>query len=190
MCLISLPVEQKIGKIMTELCRKCGELLLEFSFCVRCKELIQQICSACKKTTKEQFHQYCIYELHILKIFPITPDPWLEKRKISDVTPLPISHIKNNKIIPTYEKNNAVLAIAKVLERIGKPVLEQVCSRIYSKYNCHLIDCYDNPEYLADVLKEMFGSAYKDIIETIEESVEDYVPEEPIREFLAIIKST
>ena len=175
---------------MTELCRKCGELLLEFSFCIRCKESIQQICSTCKETTEEQLHQYCIYHLHILKMFPITPDPWLGKRKISDVTPLPISHIKNDSIIPTYEKNNAVLAIAKVLERIGKPVLEQVCSRIYSKYNCYLIDCYDNPEYLADVLKELFGAAYKDIIKTIEENVEDYVPEEPIREFLAIIKST
>jgi len=139
---------------------------------------------------EEQFHEHCIYQLHILKMFPITPDPWLGKRKISDVTPLPIPHIKNDTIIPTYEKNNTVLAIAKVLEEIGKPVLEQVCSRIYSKYNRYLIDCYDNPEYLADVLKELFGAAYKDIIKTIEENVEDYVPEEPISEFLAIIKST
>jgi len=139
---------------------------------------------------EEQFHEHCIYQLHILKMFPITPDPWLGKRKISDVTPLQISNIKNDSIIPTYEKNNVVLAIVKVLEGIGRPVLEQVCSRIYSKYNCYLIDCYDNPEYLADVLKELFGVSYKDIIKTIEENVEDYVPEEPIREFLAIIKST
>lgn len=175
---------------MKELCRKCGEQLLEFSFCIRCKELIQQICSGCKQTTEEQFHQYCVYQLQILKMFPITPDPWLEKRKKSDVIPQSISHIKNNKTIPAYEKNNVILAIAKVLEEIGKPVLEQVCSRIYSKYNCYLIECYDNPEYLADVLKELFGSAYKKIIERIEESVEDYVPEEPIQDFLAIIKST
>jgi len=100
------------------------------------------------------------------------------------------SEIKNKKIIPIYEKNDAVIAIAKVLERVGKPVLEQVCSNLYSKYHCYLIDCYDNPEYLADVLKELFGAAYKDIIKTIEENVEDYVPEEPISEFLAIIKST
>jgi len=175
---------------MTELCRKCGELLLEFSFCVRCKESIQQICSACKKTTDEQFHKYCIYQLQILKIFPITPDPWLEKRKLSDVILLPISHIKINKIIPTYEKNNAILVIARALERIGKPVLEQVCSTLYSKYHCYLIECYDKPEYLVDVLKELFGAAYKNIIKTIEENVEDYEPSESLEEFLAIIKST
>ena len=175
---------------MKDLCRKCGELLQEFSFCIRCKEPIQQICGACKKTSDEQFHQYCTYQLQILKMFPIRPDPWLEKRKKSDVVTPPTSQIKNNTTIPTYEKNNAILAIAKVLERIGKPVLEQVSSRIYSKYNCYLIECYDHPEYLVDVLKELFGAAYKDIIETIEENVEDYEPEEPIRGFLAIIKST
>lgn len=174
---------------MTELCRKCGELLLEFSFCIRCKESVQQICSACKETTEEQFHQHCTYQLHILKMFPIPPDPWLGKRKISHVSPLPNPHIKNNTTIPTYEKNNAVLAIVKVLEGIGRPILEQVCSRLYSKYNCYLIDSYDHPEYLADVLKELFGVSYKDIIKTIEENVEDY-PDKPIREFLAIIKST
>ncbi|MGI0040701.1 MAG: hypothetical protein ACRD94_01915 [Nitrosopumilaceae archaeon] len=175
---------------MNELCRKCGELLLEFSLCVRCKESIQQICSTCKKTTEEQFHQYCTYQLHILKIFPITPDTWFEKRKISNVSPIPISHIKNKITIPMYEKNNAILAIAKVLEKVGRPVLEQVCNNLYSKYRCYLIECYDHPEYLADVLKELFGAAYKNIIKTIEENVEDYEPREPLEEFLAIIKST
>lgn len=175
---------------MSELCRKCGELLLDFSFCIKCKESIQQICGTCKKKTEEQFHQYCLYQLHILKIFPITPDTWFEKLKISYLSPLQNSHIENKIIIPIYEKNNSVLAIVKVLERIGKPLLEQVCGRIYSKYHCYLIDCYDHPEYLTDVLKELFGAAYKNIIETIEESTKDHEPKEPIREFLTIIKST
>ena len=175
---------------MSELCRKCGELLLDFSFCIKCKESIQRICSACKKKTGEQFHQYCLYQLRILKIFPITPDTWFEKLKISYLSSLQNSHIENKIIIPTYEKNNSVLAIAKVLEKIGKPLLEQVCGRIYSKYHCYFIDCYDHPEYLTNVLKELFGDAYKNIIETIEESTKGHEPKEPITEFLAIIKST
>lgn len=175
---------------MKELCRKCGELLQEFSFCIKCKEPIQQICGLCKQVTDEQFHQYCAYQLQILKMFPVTPDPWLKKHKKSDITTLPSFHIKNNQTIPAYEKNNVVIAIAKALERIGNPVLEQVCSRIYSKYNCYLIECYDKPEYLVDVLKELFGGAYKEIIKTIEKNMRDYLPDESISEFLAIIKST
>jgi len=175
---------------MTELCRKCGETLLDFSLCVICRETIQRICMMCRNTTEEDFHQQCTYQLHILKLFPIPPDIWFEKRKRTVTSTLLTSEIKNKKIIPIYEKNDAVIAIAKVLERVGKPVLEQVCSNLYSKYHCYLIDCYDNPEYLADVLKELFGASYKNIIKTIEENVEDYEPKEPLEEFLAIIRST
>ena len=57
-----------------ELCRKCGEALHEFSFCVRCRQSIQRICSVCKRKTEEQFHDYCLYQLQVLKLFPIPPD--------------------------------------------------------------------------------------------------------------------
>ena len=57
-----------------ELCRKCGESLHDFSFCVKCKEPIQRICSICKRQTVEQFHQHCVYQLEILRLFPIPPD--------------------------------------------------------------------------------------------------------------------
>ena len=175
---------------MTELCRKCGEALIDFSLCAICRETIQQTCSMCRNTTQENFHQQCKYQLHILKLFPIPPDTWFEKGKRSVESALLTSDIKNKKIIPINEKNDAVIAIAKVLESIGKPVLERVCSNLYSKYNCYLIDCYDNPEYLADVLREIFGASYKNIIKTIEENVKDYESKDTLVEFLAIIKST
>ena len=57
-----------------ELCRKCGEELHEFSFCVRCKQIIQKICGVCGRKTEEQFHEYCSYQLQVLKLFPIPPD--------------------------------------------------------------------------------------------------------------------
>ena len=65
---------------MDELCRKCGESLRVFSFCVKCKEPIQRICSVCERMTDEQLHTDCLYQLHILKLFPIPPDPMFEKK--------------------------------------------------------------------------------------------------------------
>ncbi len=65
---------------MDELCRKCGESLLEFSFCVRCKQSIQRMCGVCERMTDEQYHQDCAYQLHILKLFPIPPDRIFEKK--------------------------------------------------------------------------------------------------------------
>lgn len=140
--------------------------------------------------TEESFHQNCTYQLHVLKLFPIPPDTLFENHKNSVSFSSPISNLKNKVITPSYEKNGALIAIAKALENIGRPVLEQVYGNLYSKYHCNLIDCYDNPEYLADVLKELFGKSYKNIIETIEENTEYYEPKEPLEEFLAIIKST
>ena len=175
---------------MTEMCRKCGGELTDFSYCVICRESMQRICSLCINTTEESFHQNCTYQLHVLKIFPTPPDVWFEKHKNSVTFPSPISNIKNKVMTPSYEKNRAVIAVAKALEKIGRPVLEQVYGNLYSKYHCYLIDCYDNPEYLADVLKELFGKSYKNIIETIEENTKYYEPKEPLEEFLAIIRST
>ena len=67
---------------MSTLCRKCGESLLEFSFCIRCKESIQRICSVCRKITDERFHQQCIHQLYILKLFPIPSDKAFDRPKI------------------------------------------------------------------------------------------------------------
>ena len=69
---------------MDELCRKCGQSLRVFSFCVRCKEPIQQVCTVCQRITDEQVHSDCLYQLHILKLFPIPPDRVFEKK----ITPI------------------------------------------------------------------------------------------------------
>jgi hypothetical protein len=65
-----------------ELCRKCGEQLKEYSHCVKCKEIIQRICTVCQRKTEEQYHHECVYQLYILKLFPIPPDKALERNKV------------------------------------------------------------------------------------------------------------
>src|SRR5574342_856462 len=122
---------------MSELCRKCGESLIEFSFCVICKEALQQMCKVCMKMTDERFHKDCLYELQILKLFPIPPDHVFEKRKILDV-PFTTDFTQSKRIKNTYEKDHVVLAIEKILEKMGKPVLEKVRHSLYSKYHCYL----------------------------------------------------
>ena len=77
-----------------ELCRKCGEPLYEFAFCVRCHQLIQQMCNVCKRKTEEQFHDRCLYQLQVLKLFPIPPDNKIKDGlKMMDL----IVHFQQNK---------------------------------------------------------------------------------------------
>ena len=75
-----------------ELCRKCGEPLHAFSFCIICYQMVQQICNICGKKPEERFHSRCMYELQILKLFPVPPDIYLLKTiKVKALSPAIVS---------------------------------------------------------------------------------------------------
>ncbi|NIM25515.1 MAG: hypothetical protein GTN97_06755 [Nitrosopumilaceae archaeon] len=43
-----------------ESCRGCGGILLDFSQCAECKQIISLICKSCHRKTMEQFHSRCL----------------------------------------------------------------------------------------------------------------------------------
>lgn len=59
------------------------------------------------------------------------------------------------------------LTIQKVLNDISTPAFEKVSKRLQKEYKCYIPDCYDHPEYLASVLKSIFGNAHMAIVEQI-----------------------
>ena len=73
------------------------------------------------------------------------------------------------------------------LLKIGKPALDQVSNRLYEEYHCYLGDCYDHPEYLANVLKNLFGKSHTVIVESIRKELSDFVEHKPIEKFLKVI---
>ena len=77
-----------------------------------------------------------------------------------------------------------IFAVENVLSNIGKPVLEQVCTKLYSKYHCLITDCYEHPEYLNSVLKDLFGDSYKEIIKSIKQNLEDFEEQKFVKNFL------
>jgi class 3 adenylate cyclase len=76
------------------------------------------------------------------------------------------------------------VAIEKSLLEIGTPVLDTAASHLFNRYHCLLTECYDNPEYLTRILKELFGNAHTSILHTIRENLGEYVHQKPIMEFL------
>lgn len=81
-----------------------------------------------------------------------------------------------------------IFAIEDTLSKMGESILEQVYAKLYSKHQCLLSDCYENPEYLNSVLKDLFGNSYKEIINSIEKNLEDFAAQEPIKNFLIKLK--
>lgn len=57
-----------------------------------------------------------------------------------------------------------ILAIVDTLLKISKGTLDSVQSRLNQEYKCSIQDCYEHPEYMDKVLKDMFGPVYHDVI--------------------------
>jgi hypothetical protein len=85
------------------------------------------------------------------------------------------------------EKALVGLAIEHTLLQIGKPIFDKVENQFREKYQCSIIDCYDHPEYLNEILREVFGKSHSDIIKAIEEFLKEF-RQEPIEIFIEKIK--
>ena len=79
------------------------------------------------------------------------------------------------------------LAIERTLLDMGTPVFEKVTSRLFRNYHCYLPDCHDHPEYLKNVLIDIYGNAHSTIVESIREKLEEFIHKKSIAEFVNVI---
>ena len=54
-----------------------------------------------------------------------------------------------------------------LLKTGGNPLLDNVNSRLYKKFNSSISGCYEHPDHLISVLQEIFGEAHREIIKII-----------------------
>lgn len=79
------------------------------------------------------------------------------------------------------------LAIEKSLLKIGKPAYEKAISMLEKKYQCHMPDCYEHPEYLNDVLKEIFGKSHTVIVNEIRQELVEFLHKRKVGRFVQVI---
>ena len=80
-----------------------------------------------------------------------------------------------------------ITAIEKSLLEIGKPDLNKVKQRLMDDYNRTLADCYDEPEFLARILKDIYGKAHVTIVDSIKKNLESMMTLEPVKKFVEVI---
>jgi nitric oxide reductase NorQ protein len=80
-----------------------------------------------------------------------------------------------------------IAAIEKSLLEIGKPDLNKVKQRLMEDYNRTLADCYDEPEFLSRILKDIYGKAHVTIVDAIKKNLDNLSETKPVKEFLDII---
>lgn len=79
------------------------------------------------------------------------------------------------------------LVIEKSLLEIGKPLYDNVVTYLEKEHDCFIPDCYEHPEYLVEVLKKLYGNAYRTIVKSINEQLEEFSYSRPITRFLEVI---
>ena len=84
-------------------------------------------------------------------------------------------------------KSVVTASVEKSLLEIGILELDLVTSRLKEDYNCEISDCLDHPEYLKQILCELFGNSYQDILKSIHESLERTSIEQPLVHFLNVL---
>ncbi|MBM3910077.1 MAG: hypothetical protein FJ356_00310 [Thaumarchaeota archaeon] len=94
---------------------------------------------------------------------------------------------------PTEEKllwkTQVSISVENTLREIGKFEFKKILDMLKENYNVSLSDCYDNPEFLKKILKDLFGNSYESIIAILEKNLDGLVLLEPIKEFLTIMKN-
>jgi len=81
------------------------------------------------------------------------------------------------------------VAVEHALLQMGKPELEMVEYQLKNDYNCTIGDCFEHPEYLKQVLNQLFGYCCEDILSTIEYVVRGGNIDNQIEKFLMVLKT-
>lgn len=101
---------------------------------------------------------------------------------------LETSHFVESLEHQNYDKIRKAL-VWSVLEKTfyGIGIYHQIIEELRKRYHCHLDDCYDHPEYLVTILKDLYGNSFKSVVKSINKQLDEFSYHLPITRFLNII---
>lgn len=71
------------------------------------------------------------------------------------------------------KRTMVTLAIKNTFLELGLEEYDKIILMLQKDYNCSLEDCYDNPEYLKQVLKDLLGDSYNDVLNSLKENIKN-----------------
>lgn len=77
--------------------------------------------------------------------------------------------------------------IEKVLLNIGLEVHSLVEKKLNKNYYYKFSDCYENPEPLHTILKELYGNSYAEIAKKITDELDDVTLDQKLSKFIDVI---
>jgi len=79
------------------------------------------------------------------------------------------------------------MSIEKALLDVGKETYDEVAHDLYKRYHSYFQDCYEHPEYLSEILKQLYGNAGKAVVDSIRKQLEEFSDHDQITRLLEVI---
>jgi two-component system chemotaxis response regulator CheY/two-component system response regulator (stage 0 sporulation protein A) len=87
------------------------------------------------------------------------------------------------------KKTMVTLALKNTLLELGIQEYDKVVSLLQKDYSCTLEDCYENPEYLRNILKDLFGDSYPDILSSLSENMKNILSQPSVKDFSQVLST-
>jgi hypothetical protein len=93
----------------------------------------------------------------------------------------------DEKAILANKKTLFAMAVEDALNEAGQPWNKIVTNELLKEYKCSISDCIEHPEYLKDVLNQIFGHADIVVISKIRKNLGEFGQERSVGEFLKVL---
>lgn len=122
--------------------------------------------------------------LNKLKPSAIIQEPLDIEEMIKTVNQLCAPSLDSEK---NMKKTMVTLALKNTLLELGVEEFDKVVSLLQKDYNSTLEDCFESPEYLKQILKDLFGNSYPDILNSLAENMKEISEHQDIKEFMQVL---
>lgn len=82
------------------------------------------------------------------------------------------------------KKTIVILAMKNTFLELGLEEYDKIILMLQKDHNCTLEDCYDSPESLKQVLQDLLGDAYNDVMNSLKENIKNISSHKSTENFL------
>ena len=87
------------------------------------------------------------------------------------------------------KKTIVVLAMKNTFLELGLEEYDKIVLMLQKDHNCSLEDCYENPEALKQVLQDLLGDSYNDVMNSLKENIKNISSHKSTENFLDILSN-
>lgn len=87
------------------------------------------------------------------------------------------------------KKTMVTLAMKNTFLELGLEEFDKITMMLQKDYNSSIEDCYDNPEFLKQVLQDLLGDSYNDVLNSLKENIKNISSHKSTQNFLDALSS-